>query len=654
MAQQISTVVTPLALTAGVGIYGNTAFTINSQFTTNRASYESTAMISNLLLVIAQAAGNVTLGISAGTLANLKSLGASVGGNYCPCLGDSLPSNLSASVGNSGLISGVSATANTIMSNATVFVQAFSAAKGYADLTNSVIESAVNANNYLGPTFTNQDNLITGDLMRVNPALPAFGEDLRNLGNLFDFDNFGTPSALLAKLAEQGNMINGTLPAVQAALQAQGLTRQDISDLVTQNRESLFNPGGLTENQFDRLQKQAYPALCDINGADLQEVLTILGVTTADITSMCELLDPVRIFPLSYASLTLPTPAGDILIYNTDGSVNSAVPKVLNSGTLVPQGCDQLAKIIPPAQAAANRAIQVAFGQVKNLYQARLPEVAHSMTITLSTLKGLDLVANVATPIPASVAAFYSGTIAQGTGPNGTFLITDLLPGASGIRENPALEAAIELIANPVTAGLATIYSQMVSVVNSTYGDPAVPPNTIVIPSGPAAGTYSSYDDALAALIAAATAAIGTIVNTSTVSGLVTRANSTWTTMTKAWSRSPNALANASINLSQLPATAQLPVTAFIAGLDQQGTDTEVGMSAQYLQSVANTATQSGQALIGCLRESRNSAALDAARIGRDNDVPDQPTTPPPQANLGDANFTVTEARAYVQANLSP
>lgn len=47
------------------------------------------------------------------------------------------------------------------------------------------------------------------------------------------------------------------------------------------------------------------------------------------------------------------------------------------------------------------------------------------MTITLSTLKGLDLVANVATPIPAAVATFYSGTLAQGTGPNGTYLLTD-------------------------------------------------------------------------------------------------------------------------------------------------------------------------------------------------------------------------------------
>lgn len=374
MAQ--TSTVTSLALTAGVGIYDNTAFTVNAQFTTNRTSYESTSLISNLLLTISQAASNVTLSISAGTLANLISIGANTTGNYCPCLGDSLPGNLTANIGNAGVMANISTTANTVIANATVFVQAFSAAQGYAGLTNSVIESAVNANNYLGPTFTGQNNLITGDLMRVNPALPSFGQDLAALGNLFDFDDFGTPSALLAKLAEQGNMINGTLPAVQTALQEQGLTRQDISDLVTQNRVSLFNPGGLTENQFDRLQKQAYPALCSITGADLAQVLAILGVTTANIDAMCDLLDPVRIFPRSYASLTLPTPAGDILIYNTDGSVNSAVPEVLNNGSLVPQGCDQLAKIIPPAQAAANRAIQVAFGQVKNLAQASLPQVA--------------------------------------------------------------------------------------------------------------------------------------------------------------------------------------------------------------------------------------------------------------------------------------
>lgn len=414
-----TSIVTPLALTAGAGIYTNTAFVVNAVFVTNRASYESTGLISNLLLTINEATSNVGLAITAGTLANLKSIGSTVAGNYIPCLGDSLPSNLTATLGSEQLVGNIMATANTIMNSSSVFVQAFSAAQGYVGLTNQVIVSAINANNYLGPTFTNQNNLITGDLMRVNPALPAFGEDLRELGNLFDFDDFGTPAALLAKLSEQGRMINGTLPAVRNALLAQGLTTQDIRDLVNQNRQSLFNPAGLTEGEFDRLQKLAYPALTQITGGDLADVMSILGVTTANIMTMADLLDPVKIFPRSYISLTLPTPTGDILIYDTGSTnnsinnqinnttnnstnslinnptnssinssvtqqlnntasqlVNNAVIQVLNSGTMVPVGCDQLAKIIPPGTAAANRAIQVAFAQVKNLANARLPEVA--------------------------------------------------------------------------------------------------------------------------------------------------------------------------------------------------------------------------------------------------------------------------------------
>jgi hypothetical protein len=35
---------------------------------------------------------------------------------------------------------------------------------------------------------------------------------------------------------------------------------------------------------------------------------------------MCDLLDPVKIFPTSYSSLTLPTPDGPVLIYDTTGA----------------------------------------------------------------------------------------------------------------------------------------------------------------------------------------------------------------------------------------------------------------------------------------------------------------------------------------------
>jgi hypothetical protein len=375
--------VTPLQLTAGVGFYSGNAITANTDLANNIASYNSLAPIANLLFTIGQAASNVSLSIGAGTLANLKTLGANVAGNYCPALGDSVPSNVSWTVGNAGYATTINANASTYLGSGDFgkFAQAFGAAQGFITLTNNIIQSAANANgtDYLGPTFSNMNNLITGDIAKVNLAFPAFGADIADTGDLIDFENidlFGTPAALLHQLAAKGNMLNGSTPCVTEALTVQGLSDQDIADLVNLNVQSLFNPDGLTQNQFDTLQKKAYPGLCAVTGTCLQQVLTILNITTPNITQMCELLNPAKIFPTSYTSLTLPTPSGPVLIYDTTGAVNSAIAPVLNSGTLAPVGCDELAKIIPPDTAAANRALQIAFQQIKGITGTTGPQLA--------------------------------------------------------------------------------------------------------------------------------------------------------------------------------------------------------------------------------------------------------------------------------------
>jgi hypothetical protein len=374
---------TPLQLTAGVGFYSGNAITANTALANSITSYNALAPIANLIYTIGQAASNVSLSIGAGTLANLKTLGANVSGNYCPALGDSVPSNVSWTVGNAGYATSITTAASTYLGGGDFgkFAQAFGAAQGYIALTNNVILSAANANgtDYLGPTFSNMNNLITADIAQVNLAFPAFGADLAATGDLIALDNieqFGTPAALLQQLSKKGNMLNGTTPGVTAALKAQGLTDQDISDLVNNNVQSLFNPDGLTQNQFDRLQKQAYPALCNVTGDDLIIVLDILDCTTPNITQMCQLLNPVKIFPTSYSSLTLPTPNGPVLIYDTTGAVNSAITPILNSGTVTPTGCDDLAKIIPQAQAAANRALQIGFQQIKGISGTTVPQLA--------------------------------------------------------------------------------------------------------------------------------------------------------------------------------------------------------------------------------------------------------------------------------------
>jgi len=385
-------VATPLQLTAGVGSYAGNAITANTNLSNNIASYDALAPIANLLFTINAAVSNVSLSISAGTIANLKILGANVAGNYCPALGDSVPSNIAWTVGNTGYTGTITSSAATYLGGGDFgkFAQAFGAAQGYISLTNAIINSVVNANStdYLGPTFTNMNNLITGDIAKINLAFPAFGADLALTGDLIDFENvdrFGTPAALLHQLAVKGNIQNGSTPAVTAALQAQGLTNQNIADLVNLNQQSLFNPAGLTDNQFDRLQKAAYPGLLAVTGADLQTVLDILNCTLPNITAMSDLLNPVNIFPTSYPSLTLPTPNGPVLIYNTNidtatgvagATVNSAVAPILNSGTLTPLGCDELGKIVPQEQAAASRALQIAFQQVKGVSNTTAAQLA--------------------------------------------------------------------------------------------------------------------------------------------------------------------------------------------------------------------------------------------------------------------------------------
>jgi hypothetical protein len=355
-------------------MYAGNAITANTALANNIAAYNALAPVANLLLTIGLTTSNANLGITAGTIANLKTIGASVSGNYCPALGDSVPSNVSWTVGNAGYATSITTAASTYLGGGDFgkFAQAFGAAQGYISLTNGIINSAVNVNSddYLGPTFIRMDDTISGDIYKVNLAGPAFGADLANIGCAVKFtrvSQIGTPASLLQNLAECGNMINGSTPCVTTALQAQGLSDQNIADLVNNNVYSLYNPNGLTANQFDVLQKMAYPALVNVTGDCLTEVLEILDCTTLNIATMADLLNPVKLYPTSFSSLTLPTPDGPVLIYNIDGSVNSAIEPILNSGTVSPKGCDDLAKIVPSAQAQANRALQIAYQQVKGI-----------------------------------------------------------------------------------------------------------------------------------------------------------------------------------------------------------------------------------------------------------------------------------------------
>jgi len=263
----------------------------------------------------------------------------------------------------------------------------------------------------------------------------------------------------------------------------------------------------------------------------------------------------------------------------------------------------------------------------------------------MGTLNGLPLAANTTTPIPAAVAAYYQTNLAKGSGPNGTYLTTDFFGSAAGIPYNTDLVTVTSIINAQLTAGtlttLNTIYSQMKNVVTDVYGT-----GPVVIPSGPAAGSYATYDAAISALVTAADAAIGAAITA--MGTATTTLNTAWTQMVQHSANEATFQTQASINYATLTAGAQLPITAFIPALAGYGKDTQTGMAAQFLESIANTANQSGQAMVGALREGRNTAGLNAAGLTPDNNVPSQPNAVPPQATLSNSEYTVAQARAQV------
>ena len=190
---------TPLQLTAGAGFVQNQGITLNSAFSGNVATYEAVPLIASLLTAISLApAAN----IGNGTIQSMRSLGSSALGNsFCPALGDSIPSTFSniapwPTTGNAVFSTAIETVGSTWLGSGDVgkFAQAFSITQGYAATANLFIRSAVQANDYLGPTFTTPTAQITADVSRVNLAFPPFGNDLADLGNainLADIEQFG-------------------------------------------------------------------------------------------------------------------------------------------------------------------------------------------------------------------------------------------------------------------------------------------------------------------------------------------------------------------------------------------------------------------------------------------------------------------------------
>ena len=289
---------TALQLDASPGLLQNTGLAVNVALTTNLTTYNSLALISPYLATLASA--NLS-SLTANTVANLKTISA----NSCPALADNVPLGYPLTVGLSMFTGLIASTAYADMGSGdlTKFVQALNQAQSYADQASIFINTAVNSQTYLADTFTSMNSMITGGITDVNLATQPFGTDLANLGQLIDLANlgdFGSPLGLIRQIYG----VTGSIPSVSVQFASVGIPVQVILNLT--------DP---TISVVDSIQRLMYTAMINITGNDLKQILSVMKVTTEGITSMADLLNPVKLFPNSYQSLTVPTKHGLRAIY---------------------------------------------------------------------------------------------------------------------------------------------------------------------------------------------------------------------------------------------------------------------------------------------------------------------------------------------------
>jgi hypothetical protein len=297
----MASILTPLQLNAAASLLQNQGLGVAPTLIAAINAYEGTPLISAFLQALAVDPSLATL--AAGSVPAFSN---SVPAAYAS-LGDQMTDVIYAQAfldSGSGDIS--------------VFAQALNIALGYGQNTNQFINSAVNSQTYLGGTFTTTNDMITGDATAINQATLTFGQDLERLGQLINLDNLGdlgSPLSLIQRIVQ----VTGNIPVLSLLLLAEGVSE----DIVL----SLADP---TISVADSVQRLMYQAMTKVIGSDLAQILKVLKVTTPGIETMADLLNPVKIFPNSFQSLTVVTPNGPRAIYlNSTGSVNTGLEQDL-------------------------------------------------------------------------------------------------------------------------------------------------------------------------------------------------------------------------------------------------------------------------------------------------------------------------------------
>jgi hypothetical protein len=333
------------------------------------------------------------------------------------------------------------------------FLPSINAGDGYISQSNQSILATANANTFLDGTYSNMNDLISSDITGVSLSTTNLGTDLENLGfaiSLNKLDSFGLPSNLLYTLAEQGAVTQD----LSLVLLASGLTSPEISDITS----------GVVSNISEEQERKIYGAFLMMTGENLKSIIAPIQCRTLGLSTLADLLDVRKLFPNSYTSLTVPmynaeagpTNSKTYYLLYTGGGLNPALdsqsmkeyvgtlvpagsPPIYETSTTpknyrsVPTGFDSyLTGIIPKDQALAAGAFSFTMRQIRNVENFDIKQFA-KVVKGIENVSNLPLTAGTSKPTNQPMIEQSTTRGALGSGPFGTYTMSDLFGSMSGL-----------------------------------------------------------------------------------------------------------------------------------------------------------------------------------------------------------------------------
>lgn len=429
-------------------------------------------------------------------------------------------------------------------------------------------------------SFSNMNDLVTSDITGVSMSTLYWGQDLIMSGRVLDLstiDSFGLPSNLLRTLQRNRALTK----AVNLALLSAGLTSTDIDSIVNGNTATIEQ------------EKNIYGAFNIIMGTDLEDALIPLNCHLPYLDSLADLLDPKKLFPNSYKTLTFPsynsqpTPTNSKTYYFIYSGGEANILSFTNFGL-------RLRNIMPEALAYTCDAFANSMQQIKNIKKMNIEkfsQVVTNLEITTDLNTGAT---DVPTARDISVTAL-SG-LALGSGPNGTYTTCDFFGCMSGESYDwNRLQGSINSISSPA---LEAIYNEMYQ---------------LLITPGP-------YNTSLQTLIDSANTEIINIVNRNSDGAY--SLNLLYNQFGTLLAKEQAARLLAIPDITQVSSSIS-DIYGLIDSIDSYATETQDCGPGRVLEAIANTSTVGGNSLIGSLREARNAHRLGLAGLELDNDVTD-------------------------------